>query len=544
MIRAALEKAKAVFWFVPGFLLWAAFPPMGETADCLFALAPLLWLSRQGEPGVAVRRWFQSGFVFWFATLSWMPAIVKNGGPWPLVALGWGALAAYCALFFAAFGWLSAVLWGLVRPRAYGWRLAAIFIGEPILWAGLELVRSRLFGGFAWNHLGVPAVTAGFGAPAAVGGVYLLSMAVVLINGTIASIAERVLAPWQAYRRRRKLLLAGGTVEIDPSAEADAPAFPPLTRGFETILPFLLLVVLFRAAAPEEPPSADASPVLRVGLLQRNFPCVFKGPAGDPAEEYARLLGAVAPLAPDLLVLPESALCEIGRIGTASAARFAAWACDKAGAKALLAGGSRRAGGKEFNSAALYARDAAPQVYDKVHLVPFGEFIPGDKLIPAPQNLAPVGSCTPGTLKLLTAGGVKLGVAICFEDTDSAQMRRLAALGAQALVFITNDSWFSHSDETVQHAWQAVARALETGLPVIRVGNSGVTGVVTPQGRASWLLNEKGRPLVDRQGSLFERVPVAAVPRPTPYVRWGDAPLAVLFCLTAGLIVFFRKVLI
>ena len=189
-----------------------------------------------------------------------------------------------------------------------------------------------------------------------------------------------------------------------------------------------------------------------------------------------------------------------------------------------------------------------------MHLVPFGEFIPGDKLIPILQKLAPVGSCTPGELKTLplVVGGrtIPVGVAICFEDTDSAQMRELAKKGAQALVFITNDSWFSHSDETVQHAWQAVARAVETGLPVVRVGNSGVSGTIAPDGRTSWLIGADGKPLVDRSGTMLDRIVVPGagclVPgseqlstkhqapstkHQTPYVRLGDIPLAVAFAL-------------
>ena len=168
-------------------------------------------------------------------------------------------------------------------------------------------------------------------------------------------------------------------------------------------------------------------------------------------------------------------------------------------------------GGRLYNSAALYLRDAAAkdmQVYDKVHLVPFGEFIPGDELFPALKNLAPVGSCTPGELKVLDFRGVKLGPAICFEDTDSAQMRRLAQMGAQVLVFVTNDSWFANSCEAMQHAWQAVARAVETGLPVVRVGNSGVTGIVEPSGAAKWLTDPSGRPLVDAEGEMCENIGV------------------------------------
>ena len=195
----------------------------------------------------------------------------------------------------------------------------------------------------------------------------------------------------------------------------------------------------------------------------------------------------------------------------------------------------RSSDGRLYNSAALYVRDAEAkdlQVYDKVHLVPFGEFIPGDELFPALKSLAPVGSCTPGELRLLDFRGVKLGPAICFEDTDSAQMRRLAEKGAQVLVFVTNDSWFANSCEAVQHAWQSVARAIETGLPVVRVGNSGVTGVVEPSGAAKWLTDSAGRPLVDVEGEMLEIVGVGRdSAAKTVYVAVGDVPLACAFSL-------------
>jgi apolipoprotein N-acyltransferase len=508
MIRNLAAKAAKVFWLLPGFLLWASFPPMGEMTDCLFALAPLIWLSRNGDMKTVVRRWFLNGFVFWFATLSWMPAIVKNGGPWPLVVLGWGALSAYCAAYFAAFGYLSARVWREVNGRGYAWRLAAIVVVEPVLWAGLELVRSRLFGGFAWNQLGVIPAVGGFGAPAAFGGVYLLSMVVVLINGTVASIAERVMNPSKRH----------------------------WTRSVETLLPFALIWATYSAANAIDTCRMETEGCghsLPVAMIQRNFPCVFKNAQEeDPADVYEKLLANVAPLQPKLVVLPESAYCEAGRFGSHGAMQFSRWVCAQTGAKAVLGGGTRFEGGSEFNSAALYGFGPpdSVQTYDKVHLVPFGEYIPGDKWITSLQKLAPVGSCTPGELKTLDFDGVKLGVAICFEDTDSAQIRRLAKMGAQVLVFITNDSWFSHSDEALQHAWQSVARSVETGLPVVRVGISGVTGTITPWGSATWLINAAGKPLVDEKGTMFDRLPYYPHSKTwTPYVILGDLPLLAAF---------------
>ena len=566
MFTDLYKKLKPILWFMPGFLLWAAYPPMGERMDCLFALAPLMWLSRREvSAGIVAKHWFQSGIFYWIATLSWMPAIVKNGGPWPLVVLGWFALAAYCAAYFAVYGWLSTKYWRWAKGidlnteaqrhrDRYGLRLLGVLVVEPILWCGLELIRSRFLGGFAWNQLGVVPVNSGFGAPAALGGVYLCSAVVILINGTIAGIAERVWKPERSGFRNLKRL-----------------------GSLETLLAFGIVwgVYAMSGMVVSTPRGEDAAgTVLKVAMVQRNFPCVFKAQEEKPLEVYERLLGNVAALGPDIVVLPESAMCEFGPVDQQGAVRFAEWVAQKTGGAALLAGGTRYEDGKTYNSAALYegagedskrttTREAdgrgitRVEVYDKVHLVPFGEFIPGDKWITALQKLAPVGSCTPGELKTLKRWGrtasvrqqVEAGVAICFEDTDSAQMRELAKMGAQVLFFITNDSWFSHSVEAEQHAWQAVARAIETGLPVVRVGNSGVTGTITPEGKATWLVGSNGKPLVDREGTMFDRIEVKVrgegeqrksdsnircSPSPcffTCYTSLGDIPLFIAFAL-------------
>ena len=523
MFTEIYRKLKPILWFLPGFLLWAAYPPMGERMDCLFALAPLMWLARREvSAGIVAKRWFQGGIFYWIATLSWMPAIVKNGGPWPLVVLGWFALAAYCAAYFAAYGFLSARIWAWARRGGYGARLAAIVLLEPILWCGLELVRSRFLGGFAWNQLGVVPVNSGFGAPAALGGVYLCSAVVILVNGTIAGIAERM---WKPERS----------------------GFANLKRlgSLETLLAFGAVWGIYAAAARQEPAQDQDGVSVKVAMVQRNFPCCFKQQEERPIEVYERLLGNVAMLKPDIVVLPESAMCEFGPVDQQGAVRFAERVARQTDGAALLAGGTRYAEGLTYNSAALYTatsnrlQSTAVDCYDKVHLVPFGEFIPGDKWITALQKLAPVGSCTPGVLKTLRIGRAPLdrldcGVAICFEDTDSAQMRELAKMGARVLFFVTNDSWFSNSTEAEQHAWQAVARAIETGLPVVRVGNSGVTGTITPDGMASWLIGPNGKPLVDKEGTMFDKVKVKGGGeggRRTAYVGLGDWPLGIAFAL-------------
>ena len=520
-------------------LLAAAFPPFGETASIAVAIAPLLVVARVASPKKAAWTWFGGGFAFWFATLAWMPAICKNDGPWPLVGLGWFGLAALCAGYFALFGWLSACAW-----RRFGrWGLAF----EPILWAGLEWLRGWLFTGFAWNFLGTALVPVpDFLAPARVGGVYLVSALVVLVNGVFATLACRVVA-----QMRR-----------------EPPSGRRWVRSLETAIP--LAVVLLVAWLSHEPRTTNHEPgtTLRVALVQRNAPCVFR--AGrerqNPVEAFGRLMTAAATAHPDLVVWGESAMAEFGGLAGETAAKAARHFSRLAGGAALLAGGdyAERTNGmvRVYNGAGLYVPSGdgmALQVYAKQHLVPFGEYIPFDKWIPALQRLSPIGvSLHPGEAKVLEVpvavaqerdppaavatscdppvGRVKVAPLICFEDTLPSLARRGAALGAQAIVLITNDSWFSHSWEAEQHAWQAVLRAVETGLPVIRVGNSGVTGVIEESGRTRWLMDGTGRPLVDAPGCQLETVQMRPAPRLTPYVRFGDWPLLVLFAASlAGL---------
>ena len=534
------------------FLLWAAFPPLDESVDCLLALVPLLLVARTSRPGTSAKWWFVGGFAFWFATLAWLPAIVKNGGPWPLVALGWTSLAAACAGYFALFGALDALLWRRAGSAPGGRRVLALTLAEPILWAGLECLRARLFSGFAWNFLGV--ATAGSSAfqpltlTARLGGVYLVSALVFLVNGIVATMLERILGP---------------TLGRDP----DPRTVPVrLWRLAETACPFLLLLVLICTAAPA--PRTTGAPVttLRVALVQRSFPCVFQEKsAEDPLQVHDHLLDTAAAAKPDLVVWSESAMAEFGEVTGRTALSVADFVARKTGGAALLAGGEEVVRGtdrtREYNAAALYvpgpghvigqATDGAwqapmPQTYRKNHLVPFGEYIPFDKTFTWLKRFAPTGvsldAGEPRLLRLpLRAPGqpdILLAPLICYEDTDPRLACAAANQKADALVFITNDSWFSHSIEPVQHCRQSVFRAVETGLPVLRVGNSGVTGVIYPDGQASLLSDGDGRPLVDAPGCQMVTITIPRSASRTPYAACRDIPLLTGFGLILALLVF------
>lgn len=491
---------------VSALLLWAAFPPHSETLAILVALVPMLSMARLSSPGRSALFHFLFGIVFWVLTLSWMPAIIKNNGPWPLVLLGWFALAAACAGYFALFGWLASRMWRWRGAHRAVPAVACLF-GEAALWWIVEWLRATLFTGFAWNSLGTAfAAMPSFATPARFGGVHLVSALAVLLNGVFATLFLRVFAP---------------VFGLGDDAGGASRLVGRLSQIAETGLPLAAILAclcvgnhLVRGEAGER----DARPChLRVALVQRNAPCCFRpGRRENAYEAFGKLLDAVSAAKPDLAVLAESAMAEFGSVRSFRAQDVARGFLARSGAKFLMAGGDDVVSNFTYNAVALYAAgaDSGPlAAYHKQHLVPFGEYIPFDKWITPLQRLSPVGvSLHPGEPELieLRVGDriVKAAPLICYEDTDPRLAAQAKRMGADLIVVVTNDSWFSGSAEAEAHAAHAVLRAIETGLPVVRVGNSGVTGVIRPDGSANWLSDTSGRPLVDSPGVMIDTVAI------------------------------------
>lgn len=551
MLKRIFSKRNLPLWgaaLLSGAIMYMAYPPApaGGRTGAFFALVPLLAAVRSGiSPRKSAFFFFAAGMFFWPATLSWFPAIVPNGGPWPLVALGWFGLSAVCSLFFALFGWLDALLWKAAGD-APSWRRLPAVPAEAVLWAGVELLRGNVFTGFPWNFLGTPlGAFPKAAALARFGGVYAVSALAVAVSGAMASFAARAVRP-----------LAG--LPPDPRTLRAR-----LLRSAEAWIAFALAMACFCIPPPAEVADADSETV-NVVLLQRDFPCVFRRPDGKSrgAEVYRKLMmeardaagrrvwcGADAAadgrfMQADLAVLPESALCEFG---TADASALLGWMVSSPGVSVLAgcdhAVRDAQDGLRFYNSALLAdAMDpgARPHIYSKRHLVPFGEYIPFDKTFPALQGLCPLGvSLWPGDrpvldLRLRSGADVKIAPLICYEDTDASVVRESAKAGAQLLAVITNDNWFWGSIEPVQHFEQSVFRAVETGLPLVRAGNTGVTGIVLPDGTRKTLDGPDGKPLVDAPGSMACTVRVPKNPAPTPYTSLGDIPLAVLSSIAAA----------
>jgi apolipoprotein N-acyltransferase len=379
-------------------------------------------------------------------------------------------------------------------------------------WVLLEYVRATLFSGFAWNYLGTAfAGMPSFATPARFGGVYLVSALVVLINGVFATMLMRVFAPitgWNLFRSGAAFGWSRRFVQIG-----------------ETGLPLLFILSCLcvgNKIVRDESAARKLSPTyLRVALIQRNAACCFKsGPRENAYDVFGKLMDSVAAVKPDLVVLAESAMSEFGTVRSFRAHDAIGGFFERTGARYIIAGGDDVVSNRTYNAIALYARKGtSPElidVYHKQHLVPFGEYIPLDKTFPLLQRLSPIGvslySGEPKLFTLTTSNGKKVKVAplICYEDTDPRLTAKAKSMGADMIVLVTNDSWFSNSSEAEAHAAQAVIRAVEAGVPVVRVGNSGVTGVIRPDGSANWLSDSTGKPIVDERGVMVETVVVQA----------------------------------
>lgn len=515
---------------VSGAILWAVFPPARMGTDgAWFALAPLLLVARHTEPRRAFWLGGLGGAVFWLLSLTWIWRLIANQGPWPLVILGYLALSAYCALYFALFTLASARVWQQVRRREnIGTRLLAVVLAEPLLWVGAEYLRGALLTGFPWNAVGVtqqgvlPVLQL-----ASLGGVLAVSLAVLLVNGAVAGMCERA---WGAVRTRTYGdALPGGR-----------------WRALETVAPMLLLMSAWMwglERARQWDRQSRGEPRFQVAMVQPNAPSIFERDDENQVRTRRILLeqtSLAADTLPDLMVWPETALMSPVPVAPAALALASNGAVR---ARAPLLTGAvevqlgptlRHEDARFFNSAWLFTSGGlSAGRYRKQHLVPFGEFIPGDCVWPWLARFSPVGfSCTAGRESTVlyvvgrtradgsSPGELAFSPLICFEDTVAGLARRAVKRGARLLVNLTNDAWFGGSCEPEQHLAQALFRCVETGVPMVRAANTGVTCAIDPLGRRSCLTSEGRRS--DFAGFHSVSLAVPQTPFPTLYLRWGD----------------------
>jgi deoxyribose-phosphate aldolase len=240
-------------------------------------------------------------------------------------------------------------------------------------------------------------------------------------------------------------------------------------------------------------------------------------------DRYSALGQDAAAHDPDLIVFPESILPGYILSDERLLPEFASLA-GSAGAEVIF-GTGRYTQGRIYNSVAhVTSQGEIDSVYDMVHPVPFGEFIPGRGVLEKiglkglidsflPQEVTPGGSYTP------LAG---VGTPICFESTFPSISRSLVKNGASLLAVVTNDAWFAGSSEIPGHFACAVFRAVETRRYLLQAANGGISGIIDQRGR---ILSK-----TQREGVLFGEA--ERLIKESSYARYGDAPLYILFAVS------------
>jgi apolipoprotein N-acyltransferase len=426
--------------------------------------------------------------ILWYAgTCYWIYSVMHQYGGVNTPA-GIGILILFClylAIYHGVFGLLVSLLAG-----SSSFNLAALLL-SPVLWVAVELARTRITG-FPWGLLGTTQVdNIPLTRIASVTGVYGLSFEIMLVN---AALAAAFLVPRE---KRKRLLLA--TVAA-------------------------ALILQSGSLIPTSAIPADHNAI----LVQANVP-ILEG--ADWTKQYfndtlrdltAISLGSNGALHPDLIVWPENPAPfytsdPLFRDAVSNVARQSnAW---------LLAGGIgiRNASATPsqpteiYNSASLVSPTGEwVSRYDKIHLVPFGEYVPFKQIFSFAGGLTKeVGDFSRGTSRVpLNAGGTKLGVFICYESIFPDDIRQFANNGAQVLVNISNDGWYGDSGAYAQHLKQSRMRAVENNRWLLLDTNTGVTAAIDPNGRITTSAPRKIRTALP--------APYALVSATTFYTRHGD----------------------
>ncbi len=485
LIHFSADKARDYFLAaLSGILLTLSFPKAEISYLAWFALVPLLVACRQKSPIQAGKLGFVAGLITYGGILYWINIVVTTYGKLPLViSLSlYLLLVAYLALFFFVLCYLA---------RKAELRGISIVVTVPFLWVGLEFLRSFLLSGFPWESLGYSQYRIlSLIQVADIAGVYGVSFLIVLANCVVYLAINGV----QSRESRR---------------------YP--YRSATVFLVLLVVVLLYGSFRMHQD---QVGVPLKVALVQGN---IDQGIKWDPAfmEEtisiYERLSRRAAVGGVDLVVWPESAAPFFFQETGPPTDRITSLAREIHaplifGSPAFDDSGTSR---RSFNSAFLVS--SSGEVLgrsDKMHLVPFGEYVPLAKLLPFVHKLvAGVGDFSPGdSLGTLDIGKGKVGILVCFEGIFPELARRYVSDGAQLLVNITNDGWYGRSSAPYQHLSMVVFRAVENGVPLVRAANTGISAIIDKKGNISHttpLFKEAfvtGEVILGKGGTLYTRI--------------------------------------
>jgi apolipoprotein N-acyltransferase len=480
-------------------MLALSFPNPGITPLAWIAFVPLLAAAAGTAPREALKLGFAAGVAAYAGILYWLNIVMAGYGHlhWTVSGTVYLIGVGYVSLYPAAVMWLTR------RAEQSGIQAVLAF---PVLWVAAELIRSYIpILGFPWASLGYSQYrTLPLIQISDVTGVYGVSFLVAFANVVFYRM-------WTWTR------------------ELDAP-YP--VRSFTTLLVLMIATLSYGFSSLR---TVERGAMQRVLLVQGNISQDVKwNPAFQEktVATYERLSRQACQTGGTLVVWPESALPFYLQGDAKYAARVQSLAselksCLVTGSPAVL----KEDGVTRFLNSAFMISPEGDVVgrSDKMHLVPFGEYVPLAPLLPFVNKMvAGIGDYSPGkkVVPLDTPQG-KVGVLICFEGIFPEVARAYVRDGAGVLVNITNDAWFGNSSAPYQHLSMTVFRAVENRVPLVRAANTGISSVIDSKGHIRGMTQ------------LFQEATLAAEVRRGEggsfYSRYGD--LFALACLLGTILI-------
>ncbi|MEE9367838.1 MAG: apolipoprotein N-acyltransferase [Pontiella sp.] len=447
-----------------GMLLALGFPGYGNSTIVFAALVPLMFAVQSASVKKAAWLGLLSGFVFFMMSMSWLhnlTGMVEGPALKASALLGYVVLSLYCALYFVPFAITVAL--GTREWAGNNLRKNIRFMfALTMVWVGSEYLRGILFTGFPWNPLGVSQ----YANPSIIqiaewGGVHMISAYIVWMNAGLFITFRQYTHGTRARKYRPHYELMFGIVPVALS----------VAHGIN---------ILFN-----QPQFYEG---VNVALIQPNIPQSEKWDAEkDEAvrERLEELTGTVARLVGlDLIIWPETAVPDFVRTSRESYDLVKRMAAE--GTPILVGSMDVRfvdTGRVYHNSSILFDTNGVEvAVYNKQHLVPFGEYVPFPKVM---SKFTPVEidfrSGTESTL-LRLKGVASFSTLICFEDIVAPLSVNAVRAGARWLVNQSNDAWFDPSAQSEQHLAHAVFRCVENRVPMARCCNTGVTCIIDAYG--------------------------------------------------------------
>jgi apolipoprotein N-acyltransferase len=394
-----------------------------------------------------------TGWLFFLGTIYWVGYVSL----WGLVTL-----VLYLTVYFALFG----VCLALVRDKTEGLLLI------PAFWVSLEYIRSYLFTGFGWVTLGYSQyLNISLIQIASITGVYGISFLVMMVNVVIF----------------QTLQVAGHRLQ------AVRPGLKPVLINLSVVLLILISVFSYGKFQLLKRPGEK----IRVAIIQGN---ISQEEKWNPElshlilNKYRALTRLASFDQPEIIIWPETAVP--GYLVNQKEILDYVEGLAREVNSPLLVGSPFWVSNREvYNSSFLISSQGKViSRYDKLHLVPFGEYIPLKSIfwfVKKIDKRAGGGQFSPGKeymiFKIPAAKGqelrAKFGVLICFEDIFPNLTRKFVNQGADFMVNITNDAWFGRSGGPYQHAQASVLRAVENRRGMVRSANTGVSCFIEPSGR-------------------------------------------------------------